>query len=67
MKVEIREERKLSFKDCKLGVNDSGDLMVVEKTKEGIESNNFLDVLYEIFGDDSETKYDIAVKRSTVI
>lgn len=59
MIVDIKENRKLVMKNARIGKNENGDVMVVEEDKDGnISSNNLLEVISEVFGDES---FDVTI------
>lgn len=61
MVVSVKEDRSLSFKNGVIGVNEEGEVCVVEVDKDGnVTTTNFLEAIVDLFGEES---CDIKVTR----
>lgn len=61
MQIKIDKVSKLSLKNCKIEVDDNGNVLVIEDLgKDGIETNNFIDALEEVFGD---KRFDLTISN----
>lgn len=59
MKLDITKNSNLSFKNAVITINDDNEIVVIEDTKDGVETNLLIDVLEQVFGD---LRYDVTIK-----